>query len=613
MTLNLGQPTIEKILEYSESLNWQVPKFQRDFVWTQSQVKDLLTSIFNNRPIGLITLWEQPQSKAHTDFEPIKIEKDSFFKNTDKNPAKISLILDGKQRITALAIAFGKLRPPDRRYNFHGDWFLDLNESEDSDEIIVYKKGTEIDAKGWDSLANCVRDGLIPLHRYEDFPEINQKIYVADFYPNGTLPEKTELEKRAKRFSKYFIIFTTFQIPTVDLSESIDMKTVCEIFNYLNTTGTRISTFDLIHTLVYKNTDGTFNLREKVQAYSDDYYSLKFFIDDDRRDFFCQMVTGCYLSTPSPVCKSKITDKVTSIKGGDLLETPESFYVTIDQNISKIDGYCAQFFSDIIGSEYYLKDVPYPTSLIIYLSLRWQQEHHLSPEQKYSITDLNRLFKAFYWRNILTQRYDQGFLTQLSADIKKLKEILITNKGSPNWIEQCNSELHTHFMKNNSQILTKENIEEILLNHEIYGAIRQALSIFIYNTIKNDIINKTYLDRFTQEKTQKVELHHFYPQDWCKNNRGSYDILTKEKVYNCFANLIPMTADSNKKWKAKSPATAIKEFGLSTTENKDLFLKAYIPEEIFNQLLQSDTDPKELWNKRAKLLAEKIFELQLVK
>src|SRR5882724_2381179 len=112
MSLAVTQKPIDDILTFLRKGEWQVPKFQRDFIWTKSQVFGLLYSIFVSRPIGLITLWNQPQGDPLTDSEPIRI-KGAMFKNFTKNPAVMKLVLDGRQRLTALTMAFGGLSSPD--------------------------------------------------------------------------------------------------------------------------------------------------------------------------------------------------------------------------------------------------------------------------------------------------------------------------------------------------------------------------------------------------------------------------------------------------------------------------------------------------------------------
>jgi len=51
---------VKDILKNIEGRDWQIPRFQRDYVWQRGQVKALVESMLGGRPVGLITLWERP-------------------------------------------------------------------------------------------------------------------------------------------------------------------------------------------------------------------------------------------------------------------------------------------------------------------------------------------------------------------------------------------------------------------------------------------------------------------------------------------------------------------------------------------------------------------------
>ena len=55
---------IGDLLEKLRRGEWQVPQFQREFVWNIADVENLAWSIFSARPIGMVTLWEQPPNSG---------------------------------------------------------------------------------------------------------------------------------------------------------------------------------------------------------------------------------------------------------------------------------------------------------------------------------------------------------------------------------------------------------------------------------------------------------------------------------------------------------------------------------------------------------------------
>src|SRR5450755_1874887 len=67
---------------------WDMPNFQRGFVWKPSQSAMLADSLWRNYPTGFVLLWSVPREAAAPDSR--------------------SWIADGQQRLTSLCLLFGK-------------------------------------------------------------------------------------------------------------------------------------------------------------------------------------------------------------------------------------------------------------------------------------------------------------------------------------------------------------------------------------------------------------------------------------------------------------------------------------------------------------------------
>src|ERR1044072_1181324 len=607
MSLAVTQKSIPDILTLLRKGEWQVPKFQREFIWSKSQVYALLNSIFASRPIGLITLWAQPQGSPATPSEPIKI-RNAEFKHFAKNPAVMKLILDGRQRLTAITMAFGGLSSPDDRYLYSGKWFLNLSEDLDSEKIIDFKKKKQISALQLDSIPNCLAKALIPLDSYQQFGEYNQNIHNPQLYPKGAFPNDATRQKRSRRLSQFYETFMNFDVPVAEIPENITLPQVCDIFDVLNTTGTKVSTFDIIHNLLYSDTAGKFEPRRLFASCPDSMASFRLLCGSSRQEVFCQTVTGCYISGPKPKARQG-TELISSLKGGDLMGTPTPFYQSFSTNLPKIDTYCNTLFSDVLDGDFRLRELPYPVSTILYISLHWFAEMH-QPTERFTTDQLNRLFRAFFWRNALTGRYDQGFLTRFTSDQLALKNILKKARKATDWISRVNKGLEEHFGEQYSA-LSKERIQQLLLDSEIRGALRQAFSVFIYSRAKTEWLAGTELNRFSEEKGALVHLHHMFPQAWCKDNAAANNKFIKknEAMIDSFANLVPLMARSNNDWRTKSPGTAIIEFDLDFAAD-DRFSTALVDKDSFDFLIHDD--PGGFWNRRAIQMAGELYNLQFV-
>ena len=83
---NTTNYTIEQILGLIRSNSIAIPEIQRPFVWKNSQVRDLLDSLYKGYPTGYIILWQNHGVKL----------KDGTVSKGQK------ILIDGQQRITAL-------------------------------------------------------------------------------------------------------------------------------------------------------------------------------------------------------------------------------------------------------------------------------------------------------------------------------------------------------------------------------------------------------------------------------------------------------------------------------------------------------------------------------
>lgn len=50
--------TINELLLRVENKEIALPDIQREFVWTNTQVRDLIDSVYKKHPIGMILFWE---------------------------------------------------------------------------------------------------------------------------------------------------------------------------------------------------------------------------------------------------------------------------------------------------------------------------------------------------------------------------------------------------------------------------------------------------------------------------------------------------------------------------------------------------------------------------
>ena len=86
---SVNQYSVESIMNWVKSGEIAIPEIQRPFVWTSSQVRDLVDSLYKGYPVGYLITWRNPNVKL----------KDGSISAGKK------ILIDGQQRVTALTTA----------------------------------------------------------------------------------------------------------------------------------------------------------------------------------------------------------------------------------------------------------------------------------------------------------------------------------------------------------------------------------------------------------------------------------------------------------------------------------------------------------------------------
>lgn len=206
----LTMPTIDIILANVQAGKLALPYFQRGYVWGRPQVRDLFDSLYRKHPVGSLLTW-----------------------HTQRDGAPIELLLDGQQRLTSL---YGVIKggPPEffggeekafKGLNFHAiDEKFEFYQPIKMKGDLFWFDVTEVMQAGPDGI-----DDLIA-NQFEVFDE--------------SLDTKTQL-RIWKNLTKLIALRQKeFYIDQIaDPQKKADE--VIDIFNRLNSAGTRLSTGDL--------------------------------------------------------------------------------------------------------------------------------------------------------------------------------------------------------------------------------------------------------------------------------------------------------------------------------------------------------------------------------
>ena len=225
-----------------------IPQFQRKFIWKPSQVKLLIDSISRSYPIGsLLILEKNPnlvlnsqsiEAEIQDDFPPGDLlQRDA---SSETKPDGEAYILDGQQRTTSIARVFLNSHP-EKIYYFDLKKILDVHPQEETSWICVHKRlKANPDRKRNNKL---LRADLILDQQKAD-------IYVSEYIEDsGDFPEfrsdKNAGREAAAKIKGIFETIRNYKVPIVSLEPDRGIESICRVFETINSTGTKLGTFDL--------------------------------------------------------------------------------------------------------------------------------------------------------------------------------------------------------------------------------------------------------------------------------------------------------------------------------------------------------------------------------
>jgi len=332
----------------------RIPQFQREFIWEKSKVIKLLDSIYKEYPIGSFFFWNTPKKYYffYKDIAELNLPKPDKYE-------KMSLIIDGQQRLTSLYVTVKGLTLYGRDYS---KICFDL----DKKEFIDRKP----DRQRFISLSNLFSDEHFELY-------------------NGLTPERKE------SFNQCVRKFYNYPFSAVDVRDK-ELDEVCDIFERINQGGRRLNLFDLISASTWST---NFDLRKAVDEENDILEKRGFGRIDN--EVFTQTLAlisknSCTRSSQLQLRKEDIT---------------EHWKNTVEVTRQAVD-----YLRNNLGTVHYLF-IPYRgmISLVAYLFYK-NKARSLDNKQ-------SELLASWFWQVAFAERYSASTLTLMTEDGKLFDKV----------------------------------------------------------------------------------------------------------------------------------------------------------------------------------------------
>ena len=232
------------LVERAECGEIMLPEFQRNFVWSRDDIRDLLVSVLKDYFIGSFLLL-----RVDADHSPFAMRHVVGVDRQAEVRKPEWLVLDGQQRLTSLHYAFKAPSIPVKWTKYPYRFFLNLEKVLDIENAIFSERAdlcgpyvepmrqftslilpfTEIPR--WDNWLNAYERWLIDLDR--------------ELYFNEYFPVLKPLWNRAIDGIRNFTV-SVVELPKVRNDDADGVAEVCAIFERLNTKGVALSIFDLL-------------------------------------------------------------------------------------------------------------------------------------------------------------------------------------------------------------------------------------------------------------------------------------------------------------------------------------------------------------------------------
>jgi len=414
--LNPERIKVENIL--SESLEGKIvlPEFQRDFVWGAEDIRELIASIMGGYFIGTLLVHENTKEKTFFALKPLPFTG----KETEDIPSGsiIKIILDGQQRLASLIYALTSPEVPLKKNKYPHKFFLNLRKLFKTSDILESIEAFSMNPTNKNKYLKYEYSHLkqqnknLESIKYIDLSILSQgQDAIDDLFDD--LRELNWISKdNAQQVRKLLRKFLEYEIIYIKIPQDVSIEVIVEIFERINKTSYKLSTVDLLFAKLYKelNRGPRELILDKIRNLKQEYKEFEDLLNE-------LLVIKIILLLSDKELKPK---SIISLEAKDL----NNWLNFAVKGIEKALNWLIQE----AGVRKNL--LPYTTLLIplgssfAYLEFLLATRK-LSQEKKGDLErEVRDFIKAWYWTNVLSERYEEGASSKAYQDFKQFKQFI---------------------------------------------------------------------------------------------------------------------------------------------------------------------------------------------
>lgn len=524
---------LSKLLEDCHKGVLQLPDFQRSWVWDEDRIKSLIASISRAFPVGaLMTL----DTGGDVNFKPRPVEGAPI---AAKDAKPLALLLDGQQRMTSLYQVTMRnkvvetVTPKKKKVKrwFYIDIRKALDSTIDREEAIIGVPEDRVVRGEFGREAGPDLSSSELEYKLLMYPVA--KVFDWDHWQDGfdqawAGDTNAAVREEFRRFKREVLEnFKYYRVPVIALDRSTSKEAVCVVFEKVNTGGKPLDAFELV-TAMYA-AEGH-ELRK--DWYGDDVHKGRHhrFVDTQRpadseagiianvgNTDFLQAVSLFYTRERRREAEKagKQGKELPAVTGNRqaLLSLPLQAYKKYESQVERGFLQAAKFLHML--HIYRIFDLPYQSQIVPLAAILadigddWEHEANRA-----------KLIR-WYWNGVFGELYGSAVETRIARDFIEV----------PVWL-QGGAEPST--------------VSETMFRADRLKTMRMRLSA-AYKGINALLMKEGAQDFRSGQKFdhtvffgENVDIHHIFPQDWCKKQG------IKPDVFDSIINKTPLSFRTNR-------------------------------------------------------------------
>lgn len=586
--------SVQSILGYINAGDIAIPEIQRPFVWSKTQVRDLVDSLFRGYPTGYLITWKNPDVKV---------------KGGGTAEGK-KVLIDGQQRVTAImaALAGQQVLNEDYELGRIKIAFNPLYDGEDS-PFEVLTPIIERDTKWVSDISELFQPGASTFKFIMEYIKANEGCDADKV--SASIEELTSIAMR--------------QLGVIEIDASCTIDEVTDIFIRINSKGAVLSQADFaMSKIAADEVHGGNMLRKAIDYYchlavkpefwstvsvqdldymASEYVAKTEWLKDDKDDIYDPDYNDVLrVAFMYKFGRGKLADLVALLSGRDF-EARDYKAEIADESFAKLHDGVLRFmdknnFQDFVLA---LRSAGFVSPSIIYSkgAVNFAYNLYLTLREDPSIpaTDVKRWVQRWYVMSVLTGRYSGSSESVMDRDIRRISE-----QGFLSFYEEvAQAQLSDTFWEVNlPQALNTTSTRTGAWLVFLASQVRSASNTLFTNGVKVSDVVATIGD-----------IHHIFPKNYLKK-----ELDAQKGLYNQVANYAYLEKRINIKIADRRPGDYFTEALNACSENASYFgdiakiddlytnmAENCIPEAIFDMGAE---DYREFLSQRRLLMASKI-------